>query len=310
MKVFIAGATGVLGRRVVRRLAAAGHFVVGLSRSAANAEWLGANGAEARAADLFDAESVTAAAAGCEAVLHLATAIPTHNRPARTDWDTNDRIRREGTRALLAAARQNGCRLYVQQSITYFYGDHGDEWVDETTPVTVMPGGVLESAMDMERMVLKAAHDDGLPAVILRLGMFYSHDSASTRQIVGATRRGIMPIIGKGDAYWSYIHAEDAAGAVAAVVAEPDSAIGGLFNVVDDEPARYREVVGHLARALGARRPMHMPPWLAKVLLGKGTAGLLTTSNRVRNDLFKRTLGWKPEYPTFREGYSEVVRQG
>ncbi len=307
MKVFIAGATGVLGRRVVRRLAAGGHQVVGLSRSPQNAEWLAQAGAEARSGDLFHAEQLAELAAGCEAVLHLATAIPDKTRTSRRDWALNDRVRVEGTRALLAAAARSHCQVYVQQSVIFIYGDHGDDWVDETTPIGDAPGGILQSAVDMEQLVTGAAKEQGLPAVVLRLGMFYCSDSVQTRAILASARRGQFPIIGRGENYWSQIHVDDAAAAVVSAVEKRAQAAGRTYNVVDDEPARYRDVAAFIAQSVGARSPMRLPATVARLLLGSPTVDTLTTSIRVRNQRIKDELGWKPEFPSFREGWREVI---
>ncbi len=309
MKVFIAGATGVLGRRVVRRLVAGGHAVAGLSRSQLNADWLAQNGAEPKSGDLFNAAQVAELAAGCEAVLHLATAIPTQTRTRRADWALNDRIRTEGTRALVAAAVSNRCQVYVQQSVTFLYGDHGDEWVDERTPVHAEPGSIVHSALEMEQIVARAAQDQGLPAAVLRCGMFYCHDSVQTRAILDLARRGQFPIIGSGDNYWSQIQVDDAAGAVVSAVENHARAVGHTYNVVDDEPARYRDVAAFIAQTAGARPPLRLPAVVARLFVGAAMVGTLTTSLRVRNQRLHDELGWQPEYPTFREGYRAVFEK-
>ena len=309
MKVFVAGATGVLGRRVVKQLAAGGHQVIGLSRSAANTAWLSQNGAEARPGDLFNAAQMAEHSAGCDAILHLATAIPTKTRTRRGDWALNDRIRTQGTRALVDAALDNHCRVYVQQSITFIYGDHGDDWVDEATPVTTEPGGILQSAIEMEHLVAKAATEQGLPALVLRLGMFYCYDSAQTRAILDSARRGQFPVIGSGQPFWSQIQVDDAAAAVVVAVENHAKAIGHTYNVVDDEPARYHDVAAFIARSVGARPPMRLPAAIARLLVGAGTVSALTTSIRVRNQCIKDELGWKPGYPTYREGYRAEIEK-
>ena len=309
MKVFIAGATGVLGRRVVRLLTAEGHQVVGLSRSPANSEWLAQNGARPASGDLFDLEHMALLAAGCEAVLHLATAIPNKTRGSVADWAANDRIRRDGTRVLVQAALRNHARLYVQQSVTFIYGDHGADWVDENTPVPAQPGGILQSAVDMEQIVRRAAQEQGLPAAILRLGMFYCYDSAQTRSILDSARRGAFPVIGNGEAYWSQIQVDDAARAVVSAVDNSAQAAGATYNVCDNEPAPYHEVATFLAQALGARPPKRMPAVLARLLVGSLTVGTLTTSLRVRNRLIDEQLGWRPQYPTYREGYRAEIQK-
>ncbi len=309
MKIFIAGATGVLGRRVVTQLVAGGHAVVGLSRSAANTHWLTQHGAEARTGDLCNAAQLAELSAGCEALLHLATAIPTKTRPRRGDWALNDRLRTAGTRALVAAAINNHCRVYVQQSITFLYREHGDAWVDENTPVNAEPGGILQSAVEMEQIVARAAQEHGLPAVVLRLGTFYCYDSAHTRAILGSARRGQFPIIGSGRPFWSSIQVDDAASAAVAAVENNAQAIGRTYNVVDDEPARYADVAAFIAHSVGARAPRRMPAALARLLIGSDTVNSLTTSLRVRNQRVKDELGWQPRYASYREGYAAEIEK-
>ena len=309
MRVFVAGATGVLGRRVVQQCVAAGHAVVGLSRSAANIAWLAQSGAKARTGDVFNAAQLADLAAGCEAVLHLATAIPRQNRTRRADWALNDRLRTEGTRALVAATLSSHCQLFVQQSVTFLYGERGDDWIDETTPVNPQPGGILQSALDMEQIVAAAARDRGLPAVVLRFGAFYCFDSVQTQNLLGSAQRGQLPIIGSGQPFWSQIQVDDAAGAVLAALTNAAQAIGHTYNVVDDEPARYGEIVRFINQALGQRAPMSMLPAIARLFVGAETVHSLTTSQRVRNQRIKAVLGWRPNYPSYREGYAAEIKK-
>ena len=309
MKVFIAGATGVLGRRVVDKLVADGHEVVGLSRSQQNAEWLQAHGAVPRRGDLFDQEQMSELAAGCEAILHLATAIPSSARPTRQDWAMNDRIRREGTHALVGAALHNNCQFYVQQSITRIYSDHGAKWVDESTTLPEKQLDVMQSAADMEQIVRDAATQRGLAATILRLGIFYSYDSAHTQSMFQLIPRRSYPIVGAGDGYWSLLSVDDATTAVCQVVKRPDACIGQTFNVCDDQPVQYGELMAFIAETLGAPQPRHIPVWLASLLLGKLTVEPLLASTRCKNDRFKNQTGWRPEYPTYREGIPAEIKK-
>jgi nucleoside-diphosphate-sugar epimerase len=192
MRVFIAGATGVLGRRVVQRLIANGHQVVGLSRSARNRDWLRQQGAVPREGDLFNREELNHISADCEATLHLATAMPTKTRTNSQDWALNDRIRREGTENLVAAALRNQHKFYLQQSITLIYGDQGGDWVDETVSLPKKQVDILDSAVDMEHIV-RQAENEGLAATILRFGTFYSHDSAHTQGMFQTVKKGFFP---------------------------------------------------------------------------------------------------------------------
>lgn len=304
MKILIAGGTGVVGRPVVKRLVERGHAVRALARSAANEETLRRLGAEPARADLFDPGSLEAAARGCEAVLHLATAIPRRMRPRPADFALNDRIRTEGTRNLLAAALAARAHRYVQQSVAFFHHSAGEEWVDEDSPIGDHP--LAGAVVEMERQVWQSHGLDGLSTVILRGGMFYGPESGHTRDLFAALRRGFMPLAGDGRNYWSLIHTEDmAAACVAAAEASHPSQV---YLVVDDLPVRAAEFMAHVARARGRRTPRRLPAWLVTLLAGPLNAGLLRASFRCRNDHLRRELGWSPSYPTYREGVDAILR--
>lgn len=309
MKVFVAGATGILGKRVVSLLVQQGHTVVGLSRSAANAAWLRQNGAEARQGDLFNQAQIQALTADCQAVLHLATAIPTKSRTTPADWALNDRIRREGTQILVNAAVQNQCQLYVQQSVTFVYGDRSGAWVDESAPLNTPLGAVLQSAKEMEGIVQTAVTQHALPAIILRCGSFYSADSAQTTGMLPMLQKGFFPIVGDGTPYWNNIHADDAASAVVTAVTRFPQGIGQTYHVCDDEPVTYGDLIAYLAQKVNGRQPFHLPVWLAKPLIGSHAVEFLLASVRCRNQKIKEQLGWTPQYPTYREGYSATIAQ-
>ncbi len=299
----------MLGRRVVTRLIAAGHRVSALSRSDITARRLAEEGAEPRSGDLFDPESVLRITRGSDAILHLATAIPTKSRPKPADWNLNDRIRREGTANLVAAAVEHRCKLYVQESVTFLYGHRHGEWVDETAPVASPLPLNVQSAADMEGIVSAAGSTRGLPYVILRFGTFYSSDSAHTAEIFGAIRRGLFPAFGGGKAYWDLISVDDAAGAVARTVGKAGSISGETLNVCDDEPVLYCDLVDFVAKRLGAKRPKRVPAFIGKLLAGSQAVDFLLASVRCRNERAKRVLGWRPEYPTYREGMeAEIVK--
>ncbi len=309
MKVFISGATGVLGRRVVKSLIAGGHSVVGLSRSLANTDQLKAQGAEPRGGNLFNQEQICELASDCDAILHLATSIPTKSRTTLADWAMNDRIRREGTQVMVEAALRNHCQLYVQESVTFIYGERKGEWVDERTSLASKPGRILQSAVDMEGIVQKAMRQRGLPAIILRYGSFYSHDSALTQSMFELARKGLFPIIGDGEAYWNNVSVDDAASAVVKAVENRSHGIGRTFNVCDDEPVTYRELVAFIAQTLKARKPMHIPIPVAKLMIGSHTVDFLDASVRCRNQSIKEALGWQPQYPNYRVGYPKEIEK-
>lgn len=295
MRVFIAGATGALGRRVVPILAARGHVVVGLSRRDENDAALKAMGAEPRRADLFDAASVAKAAEGCDVVMHLATAIP--KQPKGGDWRPNDRIRTEGTKNLLAAAAN--AKLYVQESIALVYGSRPG-LVRENVPIG-RPHKWVKSAVEMERLVTAS----GRPAAILRCGLFYAADDPRTKWIIERTRARKLPYIGDGDNLTTYVHTDDAAAAFAAVV---EAGKPGTWNVADDRPVPAKEFLSWLSTELRVKDPHSLPMALAWLFLGPTFYNAVTASLAVDNTKVKEELGWKPVYPTFREGWKAIVR--
>lgn len=307
MRIFIAGATGALGRWVTPRLIAAGHQVVGLSRSPQNHAWLSAQQAIPRTGDLFNAAQMRQLTADCDAILHLATAIPTKSRTTLRDWQMNDRIRREGTRILVDAAHHNRCQLYLQQSLTLLYGDQQGAWVDETTPIPARQARVTQSAQEMERIVQETTAKAGLPSVILRFGTFYAPDAAHTQAMFGALKKGFFPIIGRGDNYSNLTHLADAATAIVKTVAAHQAIHGQTFNVVDDEPVTYQTLMTFIASQLGARPPIHLPVWVSKLAVGAHLVENLTTSVRCRNQKFKAATEWQPTYATYRQGMIAAI---
>lgn len=272
MDVFVAGATGTLGKPLVRELRARGHRVVGLSRSDANASALRALGARPAVADLFDAASLASAMDGCEVVVRAATHVP------KGAWTPDevaqmDRVRREGTRALLAAARDVGARHYVQESVA---------WVDERVP---------SGALDAERFARAAS----VPSATLRFAWFYGGEAPHTRAIVDALRAGRLVLPGGATARRSFLHVADAASAMAVAV---DRSARGTWGVADERPVRVGEFFDALAAAVGAPRPPRGGP----------PDGFLDAENVVDAAAFRRETEWRPAYPTLAEGLREVAR--
>jgi len=306
VRVFVAGATGLLGKRVVRQLVTGGHQVVGVSRSAVNRDRLATLGAEPIECDIFDADSVTRAAEGCGAVLHLATKIPERQRTSARHWAENDRLRRDGTRALLAAARAHGAR-YVQQSVAWIYGNGGDEWLDEGAPMAPrdkLPANIV-SAVDMEELVARS----GVAAIVLRGGAFYAADSSQTRLLITRLRQGMMRVPGDGRQFASFIHIDDMAAAVTKATLCEDPITGEIFNIVDDEPVRFRDVIDFLSGRVGRQPPGGSPRWLLRLAIGKAVGDTLLASLRVSNARVKDRLGWEPRFPTYREGFDQVLAE-
>jgi 2-alkyl-3-oxoalkanoate reductase len=302
MRVFIAGASGVLGRRLIRQLVARGHFVVGQVRSARAESVVRAAGGEPRHADLFDAESLAKAADGCDTIIHAATAIPTKRKSVPSDWAMNDRIRRKGTRCLTEAAAKIGAKTYLQQSVVWVARPKDDSAFDEDSPA--VPDPAIQSAIDAEAIAREAGSADGFTVAILRGGFFYDSESAHTRMLADGLRKRQMPIIGSGDAAWAMIHTDDAASAFVAVA---EQAKNGMWHVVDNELVTVRAFLGEFAARLGARPPRRVPTWLARWIAGEQAVAFFTRSTRTTNARLRRDFGWTPRYPTYREGLDQIV---
>jgi nucleoside-diphosphate-sugar epimerase len=311
MRVFLAGATGVIGRRLTALLLGEGHAVIGMTRSAERLEQLRAAGAEAVVADAFDADALkrVVAEARPDAVIHQLTSIPPRIDPRKMqrDFATNDRLRREGTANLLAAAKAAGVTRVLAQSVAFFYAPGPPGTVhSERDPLLhedEAPKPIKRSTAalaSLERTVLDAG------GTVLRYGYFYGPGSAISRE--GSTgrevARGRLPIVGSGAGVWSFIHVDDAA---QATVAALSASKPGAFNVVDDEPARVADWIPALARALGASKPRKVPALLARALAGSYGVALMTQAQGASNALAKRELGWSPRYASWREGFETAL---
>ena len=298
-KVFVAGATGVLGTRAARRLVETGHEVTGVARTDEKAKRLESLGVTPVRVDLFDADSVRAAVAGHDVVCNLATNIPPTAKAARgSAWVENDRIRREASRHLVDGALAAGAGRFVQESITFLYADAGERWIDEDGEIDAPPftRSTLEAQGQAQRFTAS-----GGTGVLLRFALFYGPDSHHTLDAVRLARRRLAATFGSRDAYLSSISTDDAATAVVAAL----GAASGVYNVVDDEPLTRKDHFDALARALGVRAPRFAPAVARKV--GGSKTEMLARSQRVSNERFKKETGWAPRYPSAREGWPAVV---
>jgi nucleoside-diphosphate-sugar epimerase len=300
-KIFVAGATGVLGWRAVDRLVQAGNTVTGVARTPEKAARLRALGAGAVEVDVFDADAIGGAVEGSEIVCNLATHIPRASK-ARKDsaWLDNDRIRREASRNLVDAAIATGATRYIQESITFIYAAAGDAWIDEDTATEVPL--YTRSVVDAEAQAQRFTEAGGI-GVVLRFGLFYGPDSHHTIDAVRLARRRVAASFGRADAYMSSINTDDAASAVVAALDAP----AGVYNVVDDTPMTRRENFEALAAALGVRPPRLTLAALSKLAGDKSET--LARSQRVSNERFKKETGWSPMYPSAREGWPAVVSE-
>ncbi len=301
MRIFVAGASGAIGTHLVPRLIDRGHDVVGTFRSAPSAERVRALGAQAIELDLLDARAVQEAVleAQPEAIVHEATALKDvrFSRNLDKTFAATNRLRTDGTDALLAAAREAGVRRFVAQSFASMRYAREGSWVkSEDDPLDPTPvAGTRESNAAMR-------HLDGVVTdaggVALRYGGFYG---AGDDGWVGPIRKRQFPIVGSGAGVVSFVHLDDAA---AATVLAVEQDVAGVYNIVDDEPAPIREWVPVLADVVGAKPPRHFPRWLARIFAGEGGVMMGTESRGASNAKAKRELGWELRYPSWRQGFA------
>ncbi len=300
MRVFVAGASGAIGARLVPQLIDAGHEVIGTHRSPGGAERVRALGAEPVALDLLDPRAVRQAVLAAEprAIVHQATALADmkdFKNFDRTFAQTN-RLRREGTDALLAAAREAGVRRFVAQSFaSYRHAREGGPVKTETDPLDPTPVPAMRETDAAMRYVDRVVSEAG--GIVLRYGAFYG---ASNDGLIEPVRKRLFPIVGSGAGVTSFVHLDDAAAATVLAL-EHDRA--GVYNVVDDEPAPVREWLPVLAEVLGAKPPRHFPRWLARLLAGEVPVMMGTEARGASNAKAKLELGWTPRYPSWRDGF-------
>ena len=303
MRVFVAGASGALGSRLVPQLIQAGHDVIGTHHSPASADLLRTLGAKPVMLDLLDAGAVRDAVleSAPEAILHQATALAnvTWGRNFDKVFASTNQLRTEGTDALVAAAREADVRRFVAQSFaSYRYAREGGPVKTEDDPLhPTAPANAQESFAAMNYLE-QAVTDFG--GIVLRYGGFYG---AANDGLIEPVRKRQYPIIGHGGGITSWINLEDAAAATVQALEHDGPAV---YNIVDDEPAPVREWLPVFARALGAKPPRRFPAWLARLIAGEAAVVMGTDARGASNAKAKRELGWTPRYPSWREGFPAV----
>jgi nucleoside-diphosphate-sugar epimerase len=316
MKIFVAGATGVLGRALVPELVARDHEVVGMTRSASKQDLVRSLGARPVVADALDPDAVVQAMASAEpeVIVHQLTALSGKlsakdmRHPDRSPMATmTNRLRTEATDHLLAAGRALGARRFVAQSFAAFrWARTGGPMLTEADPLDPNPPAALRAALvgilHVERAVTTIEWGEGL---VLRYGGFYGPGTAISRapdaQLAAPVRKRRFPIIGDGGGVWSHVHIDDAA---AATVAAIDHGQPGIYNIVDDEPAPVREWLPVLASALDAKPPRRIPRWLARLAAGEAATLMMTEARGSSNAKAKHELGWSPRYASWRQGFA------
>ena len=310
LRVFVAGASGVIGRRLVPQLREAGHEVVGTTRSPQKVELLRVLGAEPAVVDALDAGALAAVVreARPEVVVNELTDLPRKFRPRNPDYGQTGRLRREATATLADAGREVGARRLISQSIAFLYALRGERIKDEEAPLMEPTTGTafdepIRGTRELERITAEA---EGLEGIVLRYGWFYgpgtyfAHDGSSAEEV----RRRRYPIVGDGGGISSFIHVDDAA---AATVRALDHGSTGIYNIVDDDPAPLREWLPLYAEALGAKPPRRLPAWLVRLLAGRMTVAQATGMPGAVNAKAKRELGWQPRYRSWRQAFHEAL---
>ena len=309
MRVFVAGGTGVLGRRLVPQLVARGHQVTATTTSAAKLNVLARLGADGVVMHGLDAVSVgeAVAAARPDAIVHQMTGISVAHagKPDLKRFDRwavpTIRLRTEGTDHLLAAAEAAGVSHFVAQGYANWNGIRQGGWVKtEEDPLDPMTGTAAQTSMAALRHVEDAVGKAG--GAIMRYGAFYG--PGATDDQVELVRKRQFPLVGHATGYSSWVHLDDAASATVLAV---EQQARGLFNIADDEPAPASEWLPYLAECAGAKRPMRVPVWLARLLAGDVAVVMMTEGRGFSNAKAKRELGWQLRYPSWRQGFKEGV---
>lgn len=314
MRVFLAGATGALGRSLVPQLIRAGHEVTGSTRSESKVAELRAAGADGVVMDGLDATSVRAAvrAARPDVVVHQQTALSGGMGDLKRidkGFHTTNLLRTDGTDHLLAAALEAGATRFVAQSFTGWPNARtgGPVKTEDDPLASPPPPGAEETLRAIEHLERVTTGTPGIDGLALRYGAFYGRGTGLSGDIADLLRKRRLPIVGGGTAVWSVVHIDDAARATLAAI---EGGAPGVYNIVDDDPAPAAEILTTLAAAVGAKKPPRLPAWLARPLIGAFGVTFMTALRGASNAKAGRDLGWKPEHPSWRQGFHEEDGRG
>jgi nucleoside-diphosphate-sugar epimerase len=313
MRIFVAGAAGALGKQLIPRLVEGGHEVTGMTRSESKSPIVEELGATPVVADGLDPEQVASAVAEAnpEVIVHELTALS--GNPDMRHWDRyfelTNRLRTEATDHLLAAGRAVGVKRFVAQSYAGWpYARNGAAAKTEEDQLDPHPVSAMRQSFDAIRYVEDTVTGaDWTEGIVLRYGGFYGPGTSlwPGGEIPELLHKRKFPVVGDGKGVWSFVRIDDAA---AATVAAIESGKRGIYNVVDDSPEPVSEWLPGIAEALGAKPPRHVPRWLGRLLAGEAVAVMMTEIRGASNEKAKRELGWRPEFPSWREGLAEVTR--
>jgi len=313
MKIFVAGAAGVVGNRLVPLLVRNGYEVVAMTRSSRKADWARRVGAEHVAADGLDREAVLRAveAAQPDAIIHQMSALTGSGNLKEFDRDfaLTNRLRTEGTDHLLEAARDNGVRRFIVQSYgNWNYERAGSSPKSEADPLDPAPAAKQRETLAAIRYLEAAVTEaPGIDGFALRYGNFYGPVTgfAPDGAIAAMVRKRQLPVVGNGQGVWSFIHVDDAAAATMAAIT---SDAPGIYNICDDEPAPVGVWLPAYAKIIGAKPPMHVPAWLAHFLIGEVGVSMMTKIRGASNHKARAALGWQPHFARWRDGFRHDFR--
>jgi 2-alkyl-3-oxoalkanoate reductase len=318
MKVFLAGATGAIGKRLLPQLVAAGHIVTGTTRLPGKADAIRRLGARAEIIDALDEKEVIDAVRRSqpEVIIHELTDIPDRFDIRRFDeaFALTNRLRTKATDYLIDAAQRVGCRRFIAQSYTGWPYARTGSWIkneDDLLLSTPDPENreTFQAILHLESEVL---FSPGIEGFVLRYGSFYGPGTSLGRggSMLDEIRKRHIPVIGKGSGHWSFVHIEDAATATLAAV---DALTPGVYNICDDEPAPVAEWLPYLAKTIGAKKPRYLPKWIGRIVAGKHGAAMMTEIRGASNQKAKSLLPWTLRWPSwrkgFRDGLGEPIRE-
>ena len=314
MHIFVAGATGAVGRALVPALVSAGHSVTGMTRSPEKASAIRRAGAEPVVADGLNARAVRAAviSARPDVIIDQMTDLATVTDLRHFDraFANTNRLRTEGTDHLLAAAREAEVKRFIAQSFCGWTPCRGGGAVtteaDEPDPDPPQElARTLDALRYLEQIVTASIHPEG---IVLRYGSFYGPGTGMfSRAMIDEIRHRRVPLIGTGTGWWSFVHVDDAASAAIAAIERGQP--GQVYNIADDEPAPVSEWLPALAGILGAKPPFHIPAWVGRLLAGEHMVSMMTQVCAGSNAKAKQELGWQPAHPSWRQGFAEAARQ-
>jgi len=311
MRIFVAGATGAVGRSLVPLLVRKGHSVVGLTRTPAKTGLLRSLGAEPVVADALDERAIRAAVAAArpDVIVHQLTDLKGALDLRQFDraFASSNRLRTAGTDYLLAAAQDCGAKRMVAQSFCGWpYRRAGGPVKSEDDPLDPNPPAELRGTLDAIRYLEHTVTTTpGIAGVALRYGGFYGPGTGVfDPSMIEQVRKRRMPLIGGGTAWWSFLHVDDAAEAAALAVEHGN----GIYNIVDDDPAPVHDWLVALAAMLGAKPPFRVPAWLGRLAAGEHIVVMMTEARAGSNAKAKRDLGWSPRYRSWRQGFAEIIK--